>query len=279
METNIKAKIDTINLNIRIQEDLSIITQKKNYEMIELYPRLIEILEILEIPKEKFRMRDKKVSSKVVINQNAVFLEFKTIPPRPGEVINHTYKNCHIQIKGEWLLQNGFQKFIDVFNKLKPDSASKIEIAFDFIHEKSFLKDTMNIFLNFKDKIKKFGGENKIILNMTTEVEESLNYFNASKMLKIYNKAIQLKNDKKKELYYEKNPDFLNQNHYRVELSLMKSSIIEKNLKLIELINNENTETEIIYKFIDYYFKDFSISKTSSIKSILKLIENKKILF
>jgi hypothetical protein len=276
METNIKAKIDTINLNIKVDEDLAIIHEKNQYDMIQLYPRLVEIFNTLKIPLEKFQMRDRKVSSKVLINYNGIFIEFKSVPPRPNFAIDHTKKNCHIQLKGEYFLETEYNKFIEVFKKLNPDSVSKIEIAFDFIQEKSFLKDTMCIFLNHRDKVKKFSGENKIYFNLNHDAEENLNYSSSSKIFKLYNKSIELKNNKKKELFYKKNSEFLNKNHYRLELSLMKSSIIDKNLRLTELINNENTETEIIYKFVEYYLKDFYIEKSSEIKKILKKVWKKQ---
>lgn len=59
METTLKRKIDTINLNIKVDEDLSIIHKKRNYEMIELYPKVQEVFKILNIPEDKFKMREK----------------------------------------------------------------------------------------------------------------------------------------------------------------------------------------------------------------------------
>lgn len=272
MEHYLKQKIDTINLNIRILEDLSIIHEKKNYEMIELYPKLKKIFKILEIPEEKFKMRDKRVSSKVLINHNGIFLEFKTIPPRPGSQIDHSKKNLNIQFKGEYFLEleNEFTKYIEIFETLEADSISKIEVAVDFIHKKEFLLDSMNLFLNQRDKISKLKGENKVIFNFDYENEQSIHYFNKSKCLKIYNKALELKKNKKRPLFYNKNPEFLNKEHFRIELSISKSSIIDTNLKLKDLFLKKVSETQIIEVFKDYFFKDFEISKKSELKSILQ---------
>lgn len=276
MEILIKAKIDTINLNIKVQDDLTIVHRKRNYEMIELYPKLQSIFKVLNIPEEKFKMRDKRVSSKVFINHQGIYLEFKTIPPRPNETINHSLKLCHLQLKGEWFLENEYSKFLDLFEALNVDSTSKIEIAFDFIEDKNFLKDTMNVFLNHRDKIKKLSGENKIIFNLDHETQQSIHFFNASKTIKIYDKSIQLKKDKKREEFYLKNPDFLGKNHFRIELALNKSSIIDKNLSLKELILNKTSEKIIIDNFVNYFFDDFYIEKSSQIKKILQLIQKKK---
>lgn len=272
METTLKRQIDTINLNIKVDEDLSIIHKKCNYEMIELYPKVQEVFKILNIPEDRFKMRDKKVSSKVFINHSGVFLEFKSIPPRPNEVMNHAKKNLHIQFKGEWLLENGFEKLSEIFESLKVDTISKVEVAFDFIHDKDFLKETMNVFLNHRDRIKKLSGKNKIFLNFSYENEESLSYTNASRAIKVYNKSLELKDNRKKDLFYEKNPEFLNKTHYRIEISIIKSSIIDNNLKLKELINENTSEDLVIDKCVNYFFEDFYIEKTSQIKKVLKRI-------
>jgi hypothetical protein len=277
METTLKRKIDTINLNIQIQEDLSIIHKKRNYEMIEIYPKVQEVFKILNIPEDRFKMRDKKVSSKVFINHNGIYLEFKSIPPRPNELINHALKNLHIQFKGQWFLENGFEKLLEIFKDLKIKTISKIELSFDFIHEKDFLKQTMNVFLNHRDRIKKLSGKNKIFLNFSYENEESLSYSNASRAIKVYNKSLELKDNRKRDLFYEKNPDFLNKIHYRIEISIIKSSIIANNLKLKELINQKASEDFIINKCIQYFFEDFYIEKSSEIKKILKLIQKSSI--
>jgi hypothetical protein len=273
MELHIKQKIDTINLNIIIFEDLSIITEKKNYEMIELYPKLQKIFKILNIPEDKFKMRDKRVSSKVLINYNGIFLEFKSVPPRPGQQINHSKKNLNIQLKGEYFLENDFTQFLEIYEQLEVDSISKIELCFDYIQEKDFLKETMNVFLNNKEKITKLKGENKIIFNMDYENEQSIHYFNKSKCLKIYNKALELKNNKKRPLFYNKNPEFLNKNHYRIEISISKSAIIETNIKLKDLLLKKVNEDEIIKICKDYFFKDFEIKKQSKIKSIISALK------
>lgn len=131
----------------------------------------------------------------------------------------------------------------------------------------------MNVFLNHRDRIKKLSGKNKIFFNFNYENEESLNYSNASKNLKIYNKSLELKDNKKRDLFYTKNPEFLNKTHYRIELSIMKSSIIDNNLKLKGLMIDKTPENKIIDKCIEYFFEDFYIEKSSSIKKILKQIQ------
>lgn len=276
MELHLKEKIDTINLNIIIYEDLSIIEQKRNYEMIELYPKLKKIFQILDIPEEKFKMREKRVSSKVLINHNGIFLEFKTIPPRPGNQIDHSKKNLNLQFKGEYFLENDFLKFTEIFELLEVNSVSKIEIAIDFIHKKDFLKDSMNLFLNYTDKITKLKGENKIIFNFDYENEQSIHYFNKSKCVKIYNKSLELKKNRKRPLFYNKNPEYLNQHHFRIELSISKSAIIDTNLKLKESLLQKGTESQIIKVFKNYFFKDFELTKKSELKIILQTIKQKK---
>lgn len=272
MDIFIKEKIDTINLNIKCEMDESIIIQKRDYEMIELFPRVQAIFKILNIPETKFTMRERKLSSKVFFNYNGIYLEFKTIPPRPGQKINHSFKNLHLQIKGEYLLDNDFNYVVSKLVQINPDTYSKIDVAFDFIQEKCFLLDTMNVFLNHRHKIKKLDGENKIVFNLDSDTEQSIHYYSASKMFKIYNKALELKKNKKRDLFYQKNSEFLNQAHFRIELSLMKSKIINTNLKLTELINKNTKENDIIRKFKEYFFKDFYIEKNSLIKKILSQI-------
>ena len=272
MEIIIKQKIDTLNLNIRIQEDLSIITQKKNYEMIELYPKLQKIFKILNIPEEKFKMRDRRVSSKVLINYKDIFIDFKSVPPRPGQQINHSVKNLNLQLKGAYLLENDFNHVLNKFEELEVDSISKVEVAFDFVQKKEFIKDTMNVFLNHREKITKLKGENKIIFNFDYDKEQSIHYFNQSKCLKIYNKSLELKNNKKRPIFYNKNPEFLNKEHFRVEISISKSSIIDTNIKLKELLRMKTPEDNIIKIVKDYFFKDFKINRNSELKTIIKHI-------
>ena len=75
----IKAKVDTINFNIRVNEDQSIFHRRSKYEHIEIYPKLCEIFTALEIPFEKFKLRNFSVANRFKINYQGIYLEFKTI--------------------------------------------------------------------------------------------------------------------------------------------------------------------------------------------------------
>jgi hypothetical protein len=84
--------IDAIYINFREQMDESIIHSKPKYQMIDLFPKMKKTLELLKIPQEKFYMKDKKLSSRVMINHEGVYLIFKTEPPRTGNSSNHSKK-------------------------------------------------------------------------------------------------------------------------------------------------------------------------------------------
>lgn len=265
----IKAKIDTINLNIRVDEDLSIVQKRSKYEHIELYPKLCEIFTVLKIPFEKFKLRNFSVASKFKINYEGIYLEFKTLPPRTGEVSDNSKKICFIQLKGEWFLKNNYQIFLNVFKKLPQATISKLEIAFDFVEKEKFLNDSMDLFLHYRDRIAKLEGENKISFHLNNNQELGLSYSNISKEIKIYNKSEELKSNKKRDLYYEKNPEFVGKIHYRIELGFARSTYIERNLNLLKLFSGNISEKEITVKFINVYLKNFSVEKKSKLKDIL----------
>lgn len=269
----IKAKIDTINLNIRVNEDQSVFQRRSKYEHIEIYPKLCEIFTALEIPFEKFKLRNFSVANRFKTNYQGIYLEFKTMPPRSGEVSDHSNKICLIQLKGEWLLKNGFNKFLEVFKKMPQSTISKIEVAFDFIEDDLFLMDTMNLFLHHRSRISKLEGENRVFFHLNHSNEYGISYSNISKEVKIYKKSEELKNSRKKDLFYEKNPEFLNKTHYRVELGLARSSYIERNLSLLKLFNDNNSEKEIISKFLKVFLKNFSVDKKSNFKNILSALK------
>jgi hypothetical protein len=268
----LKAKIDTINLNFKIVADMGIV-HKKNYKVIELFPRLQNIFRTLQISEDKFKLHNNSVASKYKLNFEGVYLEFKSMPPRTGEVINHEKKLCFLQFKGEWFLKNSFEKFIEIYNELNPDSISKIEVAFDFIEEDDFLKDTMNIFLNHRNCITDLGGENKIQFHLNSEEEHGLSYSNISKEIKIYKKSTQLKKNKMKDLFYEKNPEYLNRPHFRIELGLARSVYIDKNLELATLLHSKKSELDIIKSFVNVFFNNFEVTRKSKLKKIIKTIQ------
>lgn len=265
----IKAKTDTINLNIRVDEDLSIVQRRSKYEHIELYPKLCEIFAALEIPFEKFKLRNFSVASKFKINYEGIYLEFKTLPPRVGEVSDNSKKICFIQLKGEWFLKNNYQMFLTVFKKLPQATISKLEIAFDFVEKEIFLNDSMDLFLHHRDRIAKLEGENKIFFHLNSNQELGLSYSNISKEIKIYNKSEELKTNRKRDLYYEKNPEFIDKVHYRIELGFARSTYIERNLDLLKLFGENKPEKEIISRFLNVFLKNFSIEKKSKLKNIL----------
>lgn len=265
----IKAKIDTINLNIRVDEDLSIVQKRSKYEHIELYPKLCEIFTVLKIPFEKFKLRNFSVASKFKINYEGIYLEFKTLPPRTGEVSDNSKKICFIQLKGEWFLKNNYQIFLNVFKKLPQATISKLEIAFDFVEKEKFLNDSMDLFLHYRDRIAKLEGENKIFFHLNSNQELGLSYSNISKEIKIYNKSEELKSNRKRDLFYEKNPEFVGKIHYRIELGFARSTYIERNLDLLKLFSGNISEKEITAKFINVYLKNFSVEKKSKLKDIL----------
>lgn len=270
----IKAKIDSINLNIKVEEDFSVIRSKAKYEIIEIYPTLCEIFKTLDIPFEKFKLRNNSVASRFRLNHEGIYLEFKTLPPRTGEASDNSKKICQLQLKGEWFLKNGYNLFCETFKNLPQSTISKIEISFDFIENEYFLKETMDLFLNHRKHISKLEGDNRIYFHFNQAKEFGLTYSNISKELKIYNKFEELKGNKKQNLYYLKNPDFINNLHYRIELGFSRTAYIERNLNLASLLSNNISEKEVISIFLKSFLKNFSISKKSKIKAILKELKN-----
>ena len=272
---SLKGKIDTININFKIDEDLSVIHKKSKYNMIEIYPRLQHIFNVLGIPEEKFRLHNNSVASRYKLNYEGIYLELKSMPPRPSEKIDHSKRICLLQLKGEFFLNNDFEQFTEIFNKLKPDSVSKVEVAFDFIEENHFLKDCMNIFLNNRSQITNLEGDNKIYLNFNSTEEFGLSYSNISKELKVYQKSIQLQSNKMRDLFYIKNPEFINKTHFRIELGLSRSVNISRHLNVNDLLKTEKSENEFIKVFVRTFFKNFDIKKKSKLRDVIKAIKGK----
>jgi len=267
---SIKAKIDSINLNIKIDEDLSIIRSKSKYELIEIYPKLCEIFKVLNIPFEKFKLRNNSVASRFKLNHEGIYLEFKTLPPRIGEESDYSKKLCQIQLKGQWLLENNYKIFLETFKKLPQATISKIEISFDFVEDHLFLKQTMDLFLHHREHISILEGDNRIFFHLNQTKEFGVSYSNISKEIKIYNKCEELKGNRKQNLFYQKNPEFIDKPHYRIEFGFARSAFIERNLNLINLFNKNTSEKDVIYIFLKIFFKNLSIAKKSKLKSIFK---------
>lgn len=265
--------IDTIYLNFYDKYDDTPVLGKLKYDMIDLFPKTKIILDSLGLS-EKFYLRNNSIASKLVINYKDVFFSFKSVPPRAGEKTILENKICSLQLKSTWFLRNGYCKFLQLFNTEGIEfSISKIEIAHDI--PENFIQETMNIFLNHRDKISKFDGKTNIFLNLEYEKPLSITYFNSSTVFKIYDKAHELTLHKEKsDLYYLKNEELLNKPINRIEIGYSTSKRIHQLFNLREKFKNKFKEHEVIKLIQSEFFKNFRINKSSVIKNNINKIIN-----
>lgn len=269
----IRSCLDTIYLNYN-ETFFESALSRSNYEKIDLFPKTKKLFELLSIPREKFYLKNNSIATKLSINHEGIYLSFKSVPPKAGHTINHNHKRVSIQLKSEWMLKEGYSKFLEIYNSFEFDSISKIEVAFDIPDD--FVQETMNIFINSRDKITKFDGQTQIFLNLDYQYALSIAYFNSSVGFKLYDKSIELEknNSLKKELYYLKNPDFLNKKINRLEIGYATSKRINHLFDLKDEFKNNKSEIYIINIIKNKYFETFDIKYNSKIKKYLKILKN-----
>lgn len=268
MEFYYKQKIDGIYLNYEDYLNEEYILNNKNYDLIDAYPKTKAVLEALEIEKRLFYLTKNTASKKMYINTENSFLKFSN-SLKSNRKDNE--KMLSAQLKGAYFLNKTYQDFKEFYLKTEPKSISKIEIAFDVEARPEFLQETALLFLD-KKNYTNFEGS-KTYINLEDDEITGISYMNSSKVIKVYNKKIEIEKNPKKGLYYEKNPEFLNsQNLYRIEIGFITSKFIKK-FNLDSLIKNEKVnETLIINLLKKEFFKEFKIHKKSELKSIIKHI-------
>lgn len=264
-----KQNIDGIYLNYEDHLNEEYILENKNYDLIDVYPKTKAVLEALEIEKRLFYLTKNTASKKMYINTDDVFLKFQN-SLKSNKKDNE--KSLSIQLKGHYCLTHTYQDLKEFYLKTEPKSTSKIEIAFDFEASSKFLKETALIFLD-KKNYTNFEGS-KTFINCENDDLTGISYLNSSRVFKVYQKRTELKNNPKKGLYYEKNPEFSHtENLYRIEIGFITSKKIKAVLDLDTKIRDEKIdETTLINLIKSKFFTDFKIHKKSELKSIIKHI-------
>lgn len=170
------------------------------------------------------------------------------------------------------MLKYGFKAFQEYFKTEPTSTISKIEISYDFPEDTVF--ETMNIFLNHKDKIKSYKRA-KTAFFFDSKNYESLLHSSNTTTLKLYDKLVELKFSGKEELYFSKNPEFKScPSLNRLEVGYSTTKRIEELFPdLDKKIRSDSSEKEIIDMIAKEFFSNFEISKKSKIKEIIKQIK------
>lgn len=265
-----KQKIDAVYLNYEDKLDENYVLNIKNYDLLGAYPKTKLVLEALDIEKRLFYLTKTKSSKKMYINTENAFLKFQN-SLKANRKDNE--KQLSAQLKGHYFLTKTFNDFKEFYLKSNPDSISKIEVSIDFEASSVFLKETAKLFLN-KNNYTNWEGS-KTYINLEDDEITGISYLNSSKVIKVYNKKLELNTNSKKALFYEKNPEFTqSENLYRVEIGYITSKRIKALFDIDNLIKNKNVdEASLINQIKKKFFSEFKVSKKSELKSILQIIK------